>query len=232
MLKAVFLDDEPLALRQLEIYASKIPSVEVVAACTSASAARAYLKQADVLFVDINMPDISGLDFVRSLENPPLIVFTTAYAEFALEGFRVDAVDYLLKPFSLDEFRRSVDKVSMIAEMRNAAPARKPFYIKSGAKTIALQLDDILYVESMSEYVKIHLAGKPEPAVLLYSMKKLAEDLPADRFMRIHRSYIVALRHIQEASASSVTVDGLVLPVSELYRPGFRHWLSTRPVSF
>ena len=91
MLKAVFLDDEPLALRQLEIYASKIPSVEVVASCTSASAARAYLKQADVLFVDINMPDISGLDFVRSLENPPLIVFTTAYAEFALEGFRNSA---------------------------------------------------------------------------------------------------------------------------------------------
>ncbi len=233
MLKAVFLDDEPLALRQLEIYASKIPSVEVVAACTSASAARAYLKQADVLFVDINMPDISGLDFVRSLDKPPLVVFTTAYAEFALEGFRVNAVDYLLKPFSLEEFRRSVEKLSHIVEMQNAALAKQPFYLKSGTKTIALELDNILYVESLSEYVKIHLSGGVEPVILLYSLKKLAGELPAARFMRIHRSYIAALKHISEATASTVCIDGQVtLPVSELYRPAFRQWLSARQPSF
>lgn len=232
MLKAVFIDDEPLALRQLEMYASKLQGIEVLAACTSASAAVPFLKNADVLFTDINMPDISGLEFVRSLENPPLLVFTTAYAEYALEGFRVNAVDYLLKPFSLDEFRRCVEKVASIAEMRRATLAREPFYLKSGLKTIALELDNILYIESLSEYVKIHLSGEAEPVILLYSLKQLAEELPSELFMRIHRSYIAALKHISEATASAVSIDGKVtLPVSELYRPAFRQWLSARQSS-
>ncbi|MCR5408165.1 MAG: LytTR family DNA-binding domain-containing protein [Bacteroidales bacterium] len=233
MLNAVFIDDEPLALRQLEMYASKVPGIDVLAACTSASSARNYLKEADALFVDINMPDISGLDFVRSLDNPPLVVFTTAYAEFALEGFRVNAVDYLLKPFSLEEFRRSVEKLTRVAEMRSATLAKQPFYLKSGTKTIALELDNVLYVESLSEYVKIHLSRGAEPVILLYSLKKLADELPSDLFMRIHRSYIAALKHISEATALTVCIDGQVtLPVSELYRPAFRQWLNARQPSY
>lgn len=229
-IKALLLDDEPLALRQLEMYAAKVPDMEVVGACHSASAAMSLVQQADVLFADIQMPDISGLDFVRSLQKPPLVVFTTAFAEYALEGFRVNAVGYLLKPFSLDEFCKVTDKVRHLLELERRAVepvSADVLHFKADYKNITVPLNSIRYVESMSEYIKIWLDDNPAPVLILYSMKRLIEQLPASRFVRIHRSYIVSLSHIREASATAVTLDnGITLPVSESYRPAFRSWLA------
>ncbi len=231
MMKALLLDDEPLALRQLESYAQKTPGVEVLRACTSVSEASAYVGLADVLFVDINMPDTNGLDFVRSLENPPLVVFTTAYAEYALEGFRVNAVGYLLKPFSLAEFQKEAEKLLGIIRTRRmaagAAREREFLSFKTDYKTVKVELSRIRYVESMSEYLKIHLDGADAPLVVLYSLRHLMDQLPLEGFMRIHRSYIVALSRIREASASSVVLEGgVTLAVGESYRAAFRAWLS------
>ncbi len=233
MIKALLLDDEPLALRQLELYAAKLPYLEVLAACTSAREATGYVSAADVLFVDINMPDVSGLEFVRSLEQPPLVVFTTAYAEYALEGFRVNAVGYLVKPFSLAEFREQADKVRDIVETRRKAAASQPeqqvLRFKTDYKTVSVEVDRIRYVEGMSEYIKIYLDGQDAPLVVLYSLKRLMEQLPPERFMRVHRSYIVPLSRIREATATGIIMeDGATIPVGESYRAAFRTWLALK----
>ena len=228
MIKALLLDDEPLALRQLELYAAKLPYLEVLAACTSAREATGYVSAADVLFVDINMPDVSGLEFVRSLEQPPLVVFTTAYAEYALEGFRVNAVGYLVKPFSLAEFREQADKVRDIVETRRKAAASQPEQQVLRFKSV--EVDRIRYVEGMSEYIKIYLDGQDAPLVVLYSLKRLMEQLPPERFMRVHRSYIVPLSRIREATATGIIMeDGATIPVGESYRAAFRTWLALKP---
>ncbi|MBR1569213.1 MAG: response regulator transcription factor [Bacteroidales bacterium] len=234
MIKALLLDDEPLALRQLELYAAKVPYMEVLASCTSARQAIQWVSAADVLFVDINMPDVSGLEFVRSLEQPPLIVFTTAYAEYALEGFRVNALGYLVKPFSLVEFQEQADKVQEIVETRRKAAALQSapamLYFKTDYKTVTVNPDEIRYVEGMSEYIKIYLDGREAPLVVLYSLKRLTEQLPADRFMRVHRSYIVPLARIREATPSTIVLEeGFSLPVGDSYRAAFRAWLSLKP---
>ena len=231
MIRVLAIDDEPLALRQLEMYMAKVPFLELVAACSSAAMAAPYVAKADALFLDINMPDLSGMDFIKSLPHPPAVVFTTAYSEYAVEGFRVNAVDYLLKPFSFKEFEASCEKLRKHLEMQAALEARQAdplLHFKADYRTISIDVRKILYVESMSEYVKIFLVDAEAPVVVLYSLKNLIEQLPADRFMRIHRSYIIALGHIAEASRTSVRLDnGKTLPVGELYRPAFSAYLAS-----
>ena len=231
MIRVLAIDDEPLALRQLEMYIAKVPFLELVAACSSAAMAAPYVAKADALFLDINMPDLSGMDFIKSLPHPPAVVFTTAYSEYAVEGFRVNAVDYLLKPFSFKEFETSCGKLRRHLEMLAALEAREAdpiLHFKAAYRTISIDVRKILYVESMSEYVKIFLVDAEAPVVILYSLKNLIEQLPADRFMRIHRSYIIALGHIAEASRTSVRLDnGKTLPVGELYRPAFSAYLAS-----
>lgn len=226
MIKILLIDDEPLALKQLEQYVSKISFFELVASCNSAAAARDYLEVVDAIFVDINMPDMNGMEFVRSLENPPLVVFTTAYAQYAVEGFQVNALDYLLKPISFKEFSLAAERVKKRLELMHAAEefARKDdsLLFKIDYKTVRVPISDICYIESMSEYVKIHLYSQEVPLVVLYSMKRLAEQLPGNQFARIHRSYIVALWQIREMSRNSVTLNnGLILPIGDIYREEF-----------
>ncbi len=231
MIRVIAIDDEPLALRQLEMYMARVPYLELVATCSSAAMAQPYVAKADALFLDINMPDLSGMDFIKSLPHPPAVVFTTAYSEYAVEGFRVNAVDYLLKPFSFKEFEASCEKLRKHLEMQAALEARESdpvLHFKADYRTLSIDVRKILYVESMSEYVKIFLVDAEAPVVVLYSLKNLIEQLPADRFMRIHRSYIIALGHIAEASRTSVRLDnGKTLPVGELYRPAFSAYLAS-----
>ena len=231
MIHVIAIDDEPLALRQLEMYIAKVPFLELVAACSSAAMAAPDVAKADALFLDINMPDLSGMDFIKSLPHPPAVVFTTAYSEYAVEGFRVNAVDYLLKPFSFKEFEASCGKLRRHLEMQAALEAREAdpiLHFKADYRTISIDVRKIIYVESMSEYVKVFLVDSEAPVVILYSLKNLIEQLPADRFMRIHRSYIIALGHIAEASRTSVRLDnGKTLPVGELYRPAFSAYLAS-----
>ena len=231
MIRVIAIDDEPLALRQLEMYIAKVQFLTLVAACSSAASAKPYLDGVDAIFLDINMPDLSGMDFSKALPHPPAVVFTTAYAEYAVEGFRVSAVDYLLKPFSFKEFEASCGKLRRHLEMQAALVDREAapiLHFKADYRTIRIDVRQIVYVESMSEYIKIFLADSDAPVVVLYSLKNLIERLPTGRFLRIHRAYIIALGHIAEASRTSVRLDnGKTLPVGELYRPGFAEYLAS-----
>lgn len=231
MIRVLAIDDEPLALRQLEMYIAKVPFLTNVAACSSTAAARPFLGSVDAVFLDINMPDQSGMDFIKSLPHPPAVVFTTAYSEFAVEGFRVNAVDYLLKPFSFNEFYASCEKLRKLLEMKAALSAQETepvLHFKADYRTISIDIGRIVLVESMNEYIKIHLSDSGTPVVVLYSLKHLLERLPKNRFMQIHRSYIVSLGHISEASRTSVLLDnGSTLPIGEKYRPAFAEYLAS-----
>ena len=225
MIRAITIDDEPLALKLLEVYIGRIPDVQLVAACPSAAAARHFLGEVDVLFVDINMPDVTGMEFVRSLENPPLIVFTTAYADHAVEGFRLNAVDYLVKPFGFEEFKEAVDRVRYMLELKarpEGIPVReKVIFFQVGHQKRRVVTSDILYVESMGAYLRVFIAGE-EPLIVLGNFKSILDADP-DLFFRIHKSYVVNLEQIRQSGRSSVTMnDGKVLAVGEAFRKAFK----------
>ncbi len=231
MIRVIAIDDEPLALRQLEMYIGKVSYLELVASCSSAAAAKPFLEKADSIFLDINMPDLSGMDFIKSLPYPPAVIFTTAYSEYAVEGFRVNAVDYLLKPFSFKEFEASCGKLREHLEMKAALAAQEAdpvLHFKADYRMISVDVRKIIYVESWSEYIRIYLSDSPTPLVVLHSLKYLMVKLPADRFMHIHRSYIISLDHISSASRTSVRMtNGKNLPVGEQYRPAFSEYLAS-----
>lgn len=236
MIRVIAVDDEPLALRQLEAYIAKIPFFVLAGSCRSAIEARTLLdeKVVDAMFLDINMPDLSGMEFVRLLDNPPLVVFTTAYSEYAVEGFRVDAVDYLLKPFSLADFMKTAERVKTRWEALRAArqpvvssvPADDSLFFRTDYKSVRVRPAEIRYVESMSEYIKVYVDGNPSPLVVLLGLKHLIDKLPEGRFMRIHRSYIVPLSRIREVRKTEVLLqDGTLLPIGEMYRPALKEYL-------
>ena len=241
MIKVLAIDDEPLALQQLVSYIQKVAFLQLVGQCQSALEAKEFLNRepVDAVFCDINMPDLNGMDFVKSLAAPPLIVFTTAYSEYAVEGFKVNAVDYLLKPFGLDDFRRAANRLKErletspvavpVAEMpQSNAEEDDTIFIKTDYKVVKIAISDIRYIEGMSEYLKIHLEGQSKPLVTLLSMKKMEEYLPPS-FMRIHRSYIVNLKRIQEVNKNRVIMDAdTYLPIGDNYKEAFNDYLNTR----
>ena len=232
MIRCIAIDDEPLALTQIAGYINKTPFFELVGQYSSALQAIGVMgnTSVDLMFVDINMPDLSGLDFVRTLENPPRIVFVTAYSEYALEGFRVDALDYLLKPVSYVDFLKSANKAKSWfdnhPQKSDEARSEKDFlFIKSDYKVLRINFSEIIYIEGMSEYIKIHLANS-KPVMTLLSMKFIEEQLPADRFMRVHRSYIVNLSKISVIERNRIIFDGKVyIPVSEQYKVRFQEYV-------
>lgn len=224
MIRALAMDDEPLALRLLGVFAAKIPDLELVAGCADTAEARPFLDKVDVIFADINMPLQSGMDFVASLENPPLVVFTTAFADYAVDAFKVGAVDYLLKPFTFDEFSRAVGRVREALEIRASKELKQDslVYFKSDYKIVPVKVSDVRYVEGFGPYMKIFLASSELPLIVLSSFKQILQELPSDRFVRIHKSYIADITRITSAGKSSVTMDdGLTLPVGDTYRAGF-----------
>ena len=248
----IAIDDEPLALRQLEAYIRKTPCLELVTSCQSAVEARDFLvnRSVDAIFVDINIPDLNGLDFVRSLSSPSLVVFTTAYSEYAVESYKVDAIDYLLKPFSLEDFQRAASKVKAQWELLQAARKDNPhpaevspvdkdesIYLKTDYKIVKLRLTDIRYIEGMSEYLKIFTDDQPRPLVVLLSMKKMEERLQGCGFMRVHKSYIVNLGKIREVSKGRIYMDPSnnpseiaedYIPVGESYRDAFQTYIDSK----
>ncbi|MBR4191359.1 MAG: response regulator transcription factor [Prevotella sp.] len=237
MIRVLAIDDEPLALQQLATYIKKIPFLELVTECQSAIEAKEILnnENIDAIFCDINMPDLNGMDFVKSLSTPPLIVFTTAYSEYAVEGFKVDAVDYLLKPFGLDDFKRAANRLQERLEVRQQEPATTivsseddSIFVKTDYRVVKIAISDIRYIEGMSEYLKIHLESQPKPIVTLLSMKKMEEFLPT-HFMRIHRSYIINLKKIQEVNKNRVIMDSeTYLPIGDNYKDAFNDYLNKK----
>ena len=240
MLKCIAIDDEPLALRQITGYISKIPYLELSATFNNAIDAQQRLTEepADLIFADINMPDLNGVDFVRALPDRPMVIFTTAYSEYALEGFKLDAVDYLLKPFSFADFSRSAAKANSLYELRQnrrsepqetaseATPRDKEYIsVKADYKVSLVRIAEIIYLESEGEYVRMHLADG-STITTLFRLKNMETALPAESFMRVHRSYIVNLRAIKAYVKGRIFLsDNEYIPIGENYKEAFQAYI-------
>lgn len=231
MITCIAIDDEPLALKQITSYIEKTPFLELKDSFEGPIEAITYLQTntVDLMFVDINMPDINGLDFVKSLENPPKIIFTTAYSEYAVEGFRVDAVDYLLKPIDYATFLKASNKAKSWFDVHEKQPeqiqSNEDFlFIKSEYKIIRIKLEDIKYIEGMREYIRIHLTND-KPIMTLLSMKAMQAQLANKNFMRVHRSYIVNLNKITTIERNRIVFDKVYIPVSDQYKEKFQQFI-------
>lgn len=249
MIRCMAIDDEPLALRQIKSYIDRIESAELVAMCSNAIEAEQVLAEQsiDVMFVDINMPDVNGLDFVRGLKSAPMVIFTTAYSEYALEGYRLDAVDYLLKPFSFEDFKHATKKAASLSnlfkmrreklaaegEIEKATESERPsdddyISIKADYKVSLIKCNTIIYAESVGEYVRLHLTDGTT-ITTLYRLKNMESMLAAYNFMRVHRSYIVNLSRVASYTRGRIYLDnGDYVPVSLNYRASFRNHLASR----
>ena len=234
IIKCLALDDEPLALEKMSGYIRKTPFLELVGLCRSGFEAIDYLSgsKVDLLFADINMPDVNGLDFVKSLHKKPQIIFTTAFSEYAFEGFKVNALDYLLKPIGYNEFLKAANKArnyfeTILPGQGKEDSDREYLFVKSDYKIVRISLNDIIYIEGMREYVRIHLVNGKSIMPLL-SLRVLEEQLPPAIFMRVHRSYIVNLQKITTIDHSRIIFDGKVhIPVSEQYKEFFQNFLNS-----
>jgi len=222
------VDDEPPALDVLRKYISSVQSLELVGTCSDAVEALNSIRQrsVDLIFLDIQMPQILGTDFLRTLKNPPKVIFTTAFRKFAIEGFELDAVDYLLKPISFERFLKAVNKVMDVSfngtlslesvEQTNKVQADNNIYLRSDRKMIKVALSDIMYIESLKDYIKV--VATSGIVITKQSISSIEETLPKDMFMRIHRSFIVALNKIESYSNELIWVGKTELPISRMYR--------------
>ena len=229
----IAIDDEPLAVKKISAYIQKTPFLELVAECRSAFEAMEIInsRKIQLLFIDINMPDLNGMEFVKSLAEKPCVVFTTAYSEYAVEGFQIDATDYLLKPITYSSFLKAANKVKNLIDLtansqkESMRTTASHLFVKSDYKLIRIELDDIKYIESQHEYIKIHLINSI-PVLTQLSMKAIEEQLPAGRFMRVHRSYIVNLKRISVIDRNRIVFDGKVyIPVSEQFKGKFQDYI-------
>jgi DNA-binding LytR/AlgR family response regulator len=226
MLNCVLIDDEPLALQLLEDFVYKTPYLKLAGKFEEPLQALSLLESSsiDLLFLDIKMPDISGIDFYRSLQKKPEVIFTTAYSEYAMNGFELKAMDYLLKPISFEKFITACNRVKDFMEAKNLKEKEKGkdyFFINVSHKMHKIFFDDILYLEGYKDYTKMHLSSAANPLLILHNLKYFEDMLDKNEFSRIHRSYIVAIRKIHTASRKSVTIQQHSLPVSDNYREGF-----------
>ncbi len=230
-LRTIAIDDEPLALKLVSGYISKTPYLELVGAFDNPLDAIDFLsnEEAELIFVDIQMPDLSGIEFTRTLEADHKIVFTTAYEKYALEGFKLNAVDYLLKPFSYEEFLKAAGKAHKMAELEASAlpsvEANNQFlFLKSEYKIRRINFNDILYIEGFKDYIKVYTSGEDKPVLSLNSIKSLEQKLP-EKFMRVHRSFLVNLDKIETIDRSRIVFGKAYIPVSDQYKAKFQEYL-------
>ena len=231
-LRTIAIDDEPLALKLVSDYISKTPYLELVGSFDNPLDAIDFLtdNEAEVIFVDIQMPDLTGIEFTRTLEGDHKIIFTTAYEKYAIEGFKLNAIDYLLKPFSYEEFLKAAGKAHKMAELEAAAiptlEANNQFlFLKSEYKIRRINFDDILYIEGLKDYIKVFTTGEVKPLLSLNSIKSLEQKLPEEKFMRVHRSYIVNLNRIETIERSRIVFGKTYIPISEQYKDKFQEFL-------
>jgi len=223
MIKCMLVDDEPLAMEVITAYLGKITGFEIVAKCKNALEAFEILQKEtiDLIFLDINMPQLSGIEFVKTLKNPPKIIFTTAYRDYALEGYELNAVDYLLKPISFGRFMKAIDKVQRKVEEQNINEpiniSAEPFlYVKMDKRVLKIYLDDIRYIESQKDYVKIVTIEKE--VITKQKISYLEERLSSGQFVRVHRSYLVAINKITAFSSTNVEINEIELPIGRSYK--------------
>ncbi|MGD9928617.1 MAG: LytR/AlgR family response regulator transcription factor [Mangrovibacterium sp.] len=232
-LRTIALDDEPLALKLVTGYIQKTPFLDLAGEFDNPMDAMDFLADqvVDLIVLDIQMPDLTGIEFTKTLTNPPKIIFTTAYEKYAIEGFKVNAVDYLLKPFSYQEFLVAVQKAKKLIELEQSAfstiEANNQFlFLKSEYKIRRINFNDILYIEGLKDYVKVYLQNEVKPILSLNSVKALEQKLPADRFMRVHRSFIVNLEKIETIERSRIVFGKTYIPVSDQYKDKFQEFVN------
>lgn len=240
-MNCLIIEDEPLARNLLKDYIQKVPYLHLLDACANPLAGLEILhtQPVDLLFLDIQMPELTGLSLLKTLHQKPLVILTTAYSEYALEGYEHDVVDYLLKPVTLERFLRAVDKayqrfappaaavptatVSEAAPDKAMAPTQPFIFVKDGTKLVKIRWSDILYVEGLKDYVAIHTPQ--QKIVSLQRLKVLEAQLPADQFIRIHHSYIISLAAIEAVHKDKVQIGNVFLPISDSYRKAFREFI-------
>ena len=255
-LTCAIIDDEPLAVKLLESYAQKTSFLNLVATYGSAVEAMYALQTSpvDILFLDIQMPDLTGLDFARMIPSSIHVVFTTAFREFAIDGYKVGAVDYLLKPVAYTDFLSAAQRVLAVvgrhgadvggggASVRETPPVDEGgsdaglpvengmFFVKSDYKYVRVSCQDILYIEGLKDYVKIHLSSSSRAVVSLVSMRTLENTLPSTSFLRIHRSYIVNMKRVSMVDRNSVAIADYVLPISDSYKDAVQKFVSEHAI--
>jgi len=234
MINTIAIDDEPLALQLVAGYIEKTPGLDLVGKFDNPLDAVDFManEPVDLIFLDIQMPDLSGIEFTRALVRGPKVIFTTAYEKYALEGFRLDVVDYLLKPFSYEEFFRAVQKALRLTRLEqksevNQVEANNEFlFLKSEYKIRRINFNDILYIEGLKDYVKVFTKIDPKPILSLTSLKTLEAKLPESSFMRVHRSFIVNLEKIDTIERSRIIFGKVYIPVSDQYKEKFQEFLN------
>ena len=230
ILNCAIIDDEPLAADLLASYAKKTPELNLIGVYDSAVKAMTVLRNnpVDLLFLDIQMPELSGLEFAGLLPPETKIVFTTAFNQYAIDGYKVNAVDYLLKPISFETFVKSVNKVVKLCKEQKRQKSLlndKFVYIKSEYKLVKIAFEDILYVEGLKDYIKIYLSDGRKPVMSLMNMKTLEDNLPSNVFMRVHRSFIVNIAKVDMIDRGRIVVGDMFIPVSESYKDRFQDYL-------
>jgi len=250
-MRCIAIDDEPLALRQISAYISKIPFLELASTFRSAVAAQEWLKEnsVDLIFVDVNMPDMTGVEFVQALETPAMVIFTTAYAEYAIEGYKLSAIDYLLKPFGLNDMKRASEKALSLYELlqlqgqlqrdgeesqlheeggdAEASDEQGILSVHADRKTHLVKLTNIVYLESAGEYVRLHLSDGTK-LVTLFRLKNMESTLQSSQFMRVHRSYIINLSHIVGYTKGRVFLSNDdYVPIGENYKEQFLNYMNS-----
>ena len=244
-MRCIAIDDEPLALRQISGYISKIPFLELVATFRSAVSAQEWLQEnsVDLIFVDINMPDMTGVEFVQTLETPAMVIFTTAYAEYAIEGYKLSAIDYLLKPFGLQDIMRASEKALSLYELlqlqeqlngnisqedeTSEGVEEGVLSVHADRKTHLVKMSNIVYLESAGEYVRLHLTDGTK-LVTLFRLKNMESELHSSQFMRVHRSYIINLAHISGYTKGRVFLSNDdYVPIGENYKEQFMNYVNS-----
>lgn len=239
ILRCALVDDEPLALSLLESYVRKTDSLELCGSYSSAIQAMKSLPEhpVDLLFLDIQMPELNGLEFSRMVSDNTRIIFTTAFEQYAIDGYRVNALDYLLKPISYNDFIEAVNKALQWFELRKKAETpysvqtslptdSNHIYVKSDYKIVQIELDKILYIEGLKDYIKIYTEDNPRPILSLTSMKTMEEKLPSNRFIRVHRSYIVQKQKIKIIDKGRIVFGKEYIPVSDSYKQELQNYVN------
>ncbi len=230
ILNCAIVDDEPLAAELLASYARKTPELNLIGTFESAITAMKVIREetVDLLFLDIQMPELSGLEFANLLPERTRIVFTTAFDRYAIEGYKVNAIDYLLKPISYDKFLFAVNKAVewfKVVDKQQLLSKDKFIYVKSEYKLIQIKFDEILYIEGLKDYIKVYVSGGRKPIMSLMNMKKLEDFLPQPQFLRVHRSFIVNMAKIEMIDRGRIVVDNIFIPVSESYKEKVQNYI-------
>ena len=238
-ISCVIVDDEPMALNLVESYVNKTPFLELKKKCSSAIEAMEFIKNepVDLLFLDIQMPDLTGIEFSKMLPKETRVIFTTAFDQYALEGFKVEALDYLLKPFDYAEFLAAANKANTWFELVKGkkqpiiSEEKEFLFVKSEYKQLRIKLADVLYFEGLKDYIKIWVKDNPKAILTLMSLKSLEKELPETQFMRVHRSFIVSLKNIEVIERSQIVINKQRITVSDQYKSKFLAFVNNNSLS-